>query len=125
AESACELIDDARAVQEAGVSFLLLEAVAPEVGKFITEDLEIPVYGIGAGPYCDGQLLIVSDILGIWEAFKPKFVKRYANMAEEAVKAMLDYVKEVREGKFPEEVHCYKMIEGEAEKLMKLLKQGD
>jgi len=123
AESAHELIKDARAVQEAGASFLLLEAVTPEVGKFVTEDLEIPVYGIGAGPYCDGQLLIVSDILGIWEAFHPKFVKRYANMAEDSVKAIQDYVAEVRAEKFPEEVHCYKMIEGEAEKLAELVKQ--
>ena len=122
AESAYELIKDARTVQEAGVSLLLLEAVTPEVGKFITEALEIPVYGIGAGPYCDGQLLIVSDILGIWEAFTPKFVKRYANMGEESVKAIQEYVSEVREGKFPTEEHWYKMIEGEAEKLMKLVK---
>jgi len=123
AESAYELIKDARAVQEAGASFLLLEAVTPEVGKFITGDLEIPVYGIGAGPDCDGQLLIVSDVLGIWEAFTPKFVKKYANMAEESVKALQAYVREVREGKFPTEEHCYKIIEGEAEKLMKLVKQ--
>ena len=122
AESAYELIKDARTVQEAGVSLLLLEAVTPEVGKFITEALEIPVYGIGAGPHCDGQLLIVSDILGIWEAFTPKFVKRYANMGEESVKAIQEYVSEVREGKFPTEEHWYKMIEGEAEKLMKLVK---
>ena len=122
AESAHELIKDARTVQEAGVSLLLLEAVTPEVGKFITEALEIPVYGIGAGPYCDGQLLIVSDVLGIWEAFTPKFVKRYANMGEESVKAIQEYVSEVREGKLPTEEHWYKMIEGEAEKLMKLVK---
>ena len=123
AESACELIKDARAVQEAGASFLLLEAVTPEVGKFITGDLEIPVYGIGAGPDCDGQLLIVSDVLGIWEAFHPKFVKRYANMAEDSVKALQAYVKEVQEGEFPAAEHCYKMIEGEADKLMELVKQ--
>jgi len=121
AKSALELVKDARAVQEAGVAFLLIEAVTPEVGKFITEDLEIPVYGIGAGLHCDGQLLIVSDVLGIWEAFQPKFVKRYAHMAEESVKAIQDYVSEVREGKFPTEEHCYKMIEGEAEKLMELV----
>ena len=102
---------------------MLLEAVTPEVGKFITGDLEIPVYGIGAGPDCDGQLLIVSDVLGIWEAFTPKFVKKYANMAEESVKALQAYVGEVREGKFPTEEHCYKIIEGEAEKLMELVKQ--
>ncbi|GAI54479.1 unnamed protein product, partial [marine sediment metagenome] len=70
----------------------------------------------------DGQLLIVSDVLGIWEAFTPKFVKRYANMGEESVKAIQEYVSEVREGKFPTEEHWYKMIEGEAEKLMKLVK---
>jgi len=121
AESGYELIKDARAVQEAGAALLLLEAVTPEVGKFITEDLKIPVYGIGAGPYCDGQLLIVSDVLGIWEAFHPKFVKRYANMAEDSVKAFQNYVAEVRERKFPEQVHCYRMIEGEAEKLKKLV----
>lgn len=123
AESGYELIKDARAVQEAGAAFLLLEAVTPEVTKFITEDLAIPVYGIGAGPYCDGQILIVSDILGLWEVFTPKFVKRYANMAEESVKAMQDYIREIKEGKFPAEEHCYKMIEGEAEKLAKLVKE--
>ncbi len=123
AESAYEVIKDARAVQEAGAALLLLEAVTPEVGKFITGNLKIPVYGIGAGPYCDGQLLIVSDVLGIWEAFHPKFVKRYANMAEESVKAFQNYIGEIREGKFPAEEHCYKMIEGEAEKLVELVRQ--
>lgn len=121
AEGAYELIKDARAVQEAGASFLLLEAVTPEAAKFITEALEIPVYGIGAGPYVDGQLLIISDILGIWEAFQPKFVKRYAHMAEDSVKAIQDYVSEVREGKFPTEEHWYKMIKGEAAKLTELI----
>lgn len=121
-ESAYELVEDARAVQEAGASMLLLEAVTPEVAKLITEELEIPVYGIGAGPYTDGQLLIVSDVLGLWEAFKPKFVKRYAYMAEESVKAIQGYIKEVREGEFPTEEYCYKMIEGEAEKLPDRLK---
>jgi len=123
AASGYEMVLDARAVQEAGAAFLLLEAVTPEVTKFITEDLEIPVYGIGGGPYCDGQILIVSDILGIWEVFKPKFVKRYANMAEESVKAMQDYIREVHEVKFPAEEHCYQMIEGEAAKFMELVKQ--
>lgn len=125
AESALELIKDARAIQEAGAAFLLLEAVTPEVGKFITEDLDIPVYGIGAGPHCDGQILIVSDILGIWEVFTPKFVKRYAHLAEESVQAIENYITEVREGKFPAPEHCYKMIEGEAEKLTELLKRGE
>ena len=121
AESAYELIKDARAIQEAGAALLLLEAVPPEVGQFITKDLRIPVYGIGAGPYVDGQLLIVSDMLGVFQAFTPKFVKKYANLAELTIKAMEDYVKEVRERKFPEEKHYYKMIEGEFEKLTKTL----
>lgn len=122
AENAMEVIKDARAVQEAGVSMLLIEAVTPEVGKIITEELKIPVYGIGAGPYCDGQLLIVSDVLGLWEAFKPKFVKRYAQLADESVKALQAYVGEVRERKFPTEEHFYKMKAGEFEKLEELLK---
>ncbi len=123
AESAHELIKDARAIQEAGAAFLLLEAVPPEVGEYIAKDLKIPVYGIGAGPYVDGQLLIVSDMLGIFQAFTPKFVKKYANLAEQIIKAMEDYAKEVKESKFPEEKHCYKMIEGEFGKMLKILKR--
>ncbi len=122
AESAYELIQDARAIQEAGATFLLLEAVPPEVGKFISEDLKIPVYGIGAGAYVDGQLLIVSDMLGIFEAFTPKFVKKYANLSEEIMKAMEAYVRDVRGLKFPEDRHTYSMLEGEKEKLDKLMK---
>ena len=123
AESAYELILDARAVQEAGAMFLLLEAMPPEVGKFITEDLKIPVYGIGAGPYVDGQLLIVSDMLGVFQAFTPKFVRKYANLAEHTMKAMADYVKEVKESRFPEGNHTYKMLEGEKERLDELLQK--
>ena len=121
ADSAYELIMDARSIQEAGAAFLLLEAVPPEVGKFVSEDLKIPVYGIGAGPHVDGQLLIVSDMLGLFEAFTPKFVKKYANLAEHTVKAMKDYVKDVKEVKFPEDKHTYKMLAGEKEKLDKLV----
>lgn len=123
AESAYELILDARAVQEAGSMFLLLEAVPPEVGKFIADDLKIPVYGIGAGPYVDGQLLIVSDMLGMFQAFTPKFVKKYASLADEAIRAMTDYVKDVRELKFPEDEHTYKMLSGEKEKLNQMLRK--
>lgn len=123
AESAYELIQDARAVEGAGASLLLLEAVPPEVGKFIAQDLRIPVYGIGAGCDVDGQLLIVSDMLGIFEAFTPKFVKKYANLAEEMDKAMQAYVRDVRESKFPEDHYTYKMMDGEEGKLAKLVKE--
>jgi len=121
-ESAYELIQDARCIQEAGAALLLLEAVPPEVGKFVSEDLKIPVYGIGAGLYVDGQLLIVSDMLGLFVAFTPRFVKKYANLAEEIMKAMEAYVRDVKESKFPENEHTYNMLEGEKEKLDGLIK---
>lgn len=121
AESAYELVLDAYAIQEAGAAFLLLEAVPPEVGKYIAQELKIPVYGIGAGPDVDGQLLIVSDMLGIFQAFTAKFVKQYAHLAEETTKAMGEYIGEVKDLKFPEEKHTYRMLEGEKEKLDQLL----
>jgi 3-methyl-2-oxobutanoate hydroxymethyltransferase len=118
ADSAYELIMDAQMIEEAGAAFLLLEAVPPEVGELIAKDLRIPVYGIGAGPNVDGQLLIVSDMLGIFQAFTPKFVKKFANIGEQTIIAMENYVNEVKESKFPEEKHCYKMIDGEFENLL-------
>lgn len=121
AETAHELILDARAIQEAGAAYLLLEAVPPEVGRFIAEDLKIPVYGIGAGPYVDGQLLIVSDMLGLFQAFTPKFVRKYSNLAEAISEAVKNYVQDIKELKFPEDKHCYQMIGGEFDKLTKLV----
>jgi 3-methyl-2-oxobutanoate hydroxymethyltransferase len=121
AETAYELILDARAIQAAGAAFLLLEAIPPEVAQFITHDLHIPVYGIGAGPDVDGQLLIVSDMLGIFEAFTPKFVKKYADLASEMLRAMQGYVEEVKASRFPEVKHTYRMIDGEQGKLKSLL----
>jgi 3-methyl-2-oxobutanoate hydroxymethyltransferase len=117
------LIDDAVALHEAGIQLLLLEAVPPEVGKFITELLPIPVYGIGAGMHTDGQLLIISDLIGQFQAFTPKFVKKYANVAEVVTDALKAYGEEVRAGSFPAESHCYRMIEGEFEKFEKMAKQ--
>ena len=88
--------------------------------KIIHERLEIPVYSIGAGPYCDGQLLIVSDLLGIFEAFTPKFVKRYANLGEEMKKAFEAYIADVHNGTFPGPEHVYHMLSGEEDKLDEL-----
>jgi 3-methyl-2-oxobutanoate hydroxymethyltransferase len=99
-----------------------VEAVPPEVGGKISEILKIPVLGIGAGMYTDGQVLIIGDMLGYFEAFTPKFVKKYANLAEVITKAFSDYAEDVRTGKFPEEKHCYRMIEGELDKLESMLK---
>ncbi len=122
AEAAMVLLEDGKAIEEAGAFMLLVEAVPPETGKIITEALSIPVLSIGAGPYCDGQLLIVSDMLGIFEVFTPKFVKKYANLADVMRQAFQEYIREIREGKFPTLEHCYKMKAGEAEKLEELLK---
>ncbi len=117
ADSAMDMIADAEAVQEAGAMFLLVEAVAPQVTAVIHERLDIPVYSIGAGPHCDGQLLIVSDLLGIFEAFTPKFVKRYAELAKDMRAAFEAYRDDVKTGAFPTPEHVYNMKDGELEKL--------
>ncbi len=122
AEAAMELIEDARAIQEAGAFSLLVEAIPPEVCRIIHDDLKIPVYGIGAGGEADGQVMVCSDILGIFQTFTPKFVKKYESLGEKTLKAFTQYAKEVRNGEFPEEKHTYKMVEGELTKLEKLLK---
>ncbi|MGA2466928.1 MAG: 3-methyl-2-oxobutanoate hydroxymethyltransferase [Thermodesulfobacteriota bacterium] len=121
AEAALELIQDARAIQQAGVFSLLVEAVPPEVCKIIRDELTIPVYSIGAGIDADGQLMIVSDILGIFQAFTAKFVKKYANLGEETLKALWAYADDVRAGRFPEAQHTYNMVDGELPKLMAAL----
>ncbi|MEE4275835.1 MAG: 3-methyl-2-oxobutanoate hydroxymethyltransferase, partial [Thermoleophilia bacterium] len=115
-ESAKLVVEDARALAAAGVQLLLVEAVPPEVAGFIRAELQIPVLGIGAGADVDGQLLIVSDVLGTFEAFTPKFVKKYADLAGVSTAALSEYVADVRGARFPEEEHCYRMLEGEHER---------
>ncbi len=122
ADTALEVIEDAVAIEKAGAFALLVEAVPPEVGKIITETLSIPVLGIGAGMHTDGQVLIVGDLLGLFEAFTPKFVKKYANLSEVIEKAFGEYIDDVQTSKFPEEKHCYRMVEGELDKLEGRLK---
>jgi 3-methyl-2-oxobutanoate hydroxymethyltransferase len=125
AETALELIEDAKAIQTAGAFSLLVEAVPPEVCKIIRDELTIPVYIIGAGIDADGQLMIVSDILGIFQAFTPKFVKKYANLGGETLKALSTYADDVRTGRFPETQHTYTMVDGELPKLKEVLKKQD
>jgi 3-methyl-2-oxobutanoate hydroxymethyltransferase len=122
-ESANLLIEDALAIEQAGAQLLLLEAVPPEVAGFITDKLSIPVFGIGAGADCDGQLLIVSDLIGQFRAFTPKFVKQYANIAEVITGAMSEYIKDIKAGTFPASEHCYHMLKGEEEKFRQLAKK--
>ncbi len=124
-ESAKLVVEDARALYETGVQLLLLEAVPPEVAGFIRRELPIPVLGIGAGHDVDGQLLIVSDVLGIFQAFTPRFVKKYADIAGASVAALKEYVDDVRAGRFPEEQHSYRMLEGERERFAALVQTAD
>lgn len=119
ARDAMDAIEDARAVYEAGAFALLVEAVPPEVTRIIADELPIPVYSIGAGD-CDGQLMICSDILGVFQAFTPKFVKKYADLGGEMQKAFETYAREVREGVFPSPEYTYGMKSGELDKLKEL-----
>ncbi|WP_299978985.1 3-methyl-2-oxobutanoate hydroxymethyltransferase [Desulfobacula sp.] len=123
AKDAALVVEDALAVQVAGAQMLLVEAVPPEVAQYIAKTLTIPVFSIGAGKDCDGQLLIVSDLIGQFQAFTPKFVKKYCDVATIITDAMKAYCTDVREGKFPEDQHCYHMIEGEKEKFLALMKK--
>lgn len=123
AEAAVRLIEDAKLLEEAGVCMILVEAVPPEVGKIIAERAQIPIVGIGAGPHVDGQCLIVHDMLGMFEAFTPKFVKKYASIGEQIVAALKDFTQDVFKGGFPAPEHCYKMPETELRKLEEFLKK--
>jgi len=126
AETAKLVVEDALAVQAAGAKMLLVEGVPPEVTKYIWNILEIPVMSIGAGPHCDGQLLIVSDLIGQFQAFTPKFVKKYCNVAEVITNAMKEYVEEVKAGVFPDEDrYCYHMVEGEEAKFLELMQSSN
>lgn len=124
AETALELIEDATAIEESGAFALLVEAVPPEVSGIIRDSLSIPVYSIGAGLEADGQLMISSDVLGIFQAFTPKFVKKYENFASKTKDAFIKYIQEVREKQFPMQEHTYKMVDGELSKL-KIMLEGE
>ncbi|MDB4444026.1 3-methyl-2-oxobutanoate hydroxymethyltransferase [bacterium] len=121
ADAAKLVVEDALAVEAAGAQMILLEAIPPELGGYITKRLNIPVLSIGAGPDCDGQLLIVSDMIGQFQAFTPKFVKKYGQVAEMVTDAMRAYCEDVRQGKFPGDEHCYRMLPGEDEKFFELM----
>lgn len=106
-DDARRLADDARALEEAGAFAVVLEGMPAPLGAEITAAVSIPTIGIGAGPGCDGQILVVNDLLGTFGAFKPKFAKRYADLGGEMRKAFDAYKKEVESGAFPGPEHCY------------------
>jgi len=107
-ESAKKLLEEAHIAEDAGAFSLLLEAIPKGLARKITEELSIPTIGIGAGPYCDGQVLVLHDVIGLFERFLPKFAKRYANLKDEALKAIIAYKEEVEKGIFPSEEQSFK-----------------
>lgn len=115
--AALALIDDARALVDAGVFSVVLEGVPDEVAGMVTDAIEVPTIGIGAGPRCDGQVLVFHDVLGIEDRITPKFVRRYASLKEEAVRGLSEYASDVRTGRFPGPDESYHLADGVAEAL--------
>ncbi len=119
AEAARVLIEDAQALAEAGCFSIVLEAVPASIAEMVTQAVSIPTIGIGAGPACDGQVLVVHDVLGLYDRFVPKFVKRYAKLDDLIVEALSRYREEVEQGIFPGPEHGFMISEQEAQKLGK------
>ena len=116
-DSAMLLIKDAKELEEAGVFSIALEMVSHEVAEIISETVSIPTIGIGSGVNCDGQLLVVQDLLGMYDKIKPKFAKRYMNLSEDIVKSLEDYKKDVESSVFPAEKNWFSMDDNELKKL--------
>jgi 3-methyl-2-oxobutanoate hydroxymethyltransferase len=106
-EAAQRLIEDAKILEQAGAFSLILEAIPADLARRITAEVSIPTIGIGAGPDCNGQVLVIHDLLGLFERFTPRFVKRYANLKAEALKAVREYKDEVEKGAFPGKEHSF------------------
>ena len=106
-DHALVLLNDAKALEAAGAFAIVLEAIPAELAKTITEQLTIPTIGIGAGPHCDGQILVLYDLLGLFDDFVPKFVKPYAHLKADALQALRRYKEEVEQGKFPSDSESY------------------
>jgi len=118
-ESAKQLIEDAKALEEAGAFSIALEMVSHEVSKIISESIDIPTIGIGSGLHCDGQVLVVHDILGLYEKLKPKFVKQYLSLSDDVIQAVSKFKSDVESGSFPAEENWFSMEKEEYEKLKK------
>jgi 3-methyl-2-oxobutanoate hydroxymethyltransferase len=101
------LVADAKAVEQAGAFAIVVECVPSEVAKRITESVSIPTIGIGAGPHCEGQVLVLQDMLGLYGDLRPRFVKRYAEVGSQVREAVEAYCREVREGRFPDAGHSF------------------
>jgi 3-methyl-2-oxobutanoate hydroxymethyltransferase len=118
-EAAITLIEDAKALEKAGAFSIALEMVTSEVAKIISESVSIPTIGIGSGKFCDGQVLVVHDVLGMYDKLKPKFVKQYMTLSDQITKAISLYKSDVESGKFPAKENWFTMEKSELDKLMK------
>ena len=116
-DTAIKLIEDAKELEDAGVFSIALEMVSHEVAQIISETISIPTIGIGSGVNCDGQVLVVQDLLGMYDKIKPKFAKRYMNLSEDIVKSLGDYKKDVESGEFPTKENWFSMNEEELKRL--------
>jgi 3-methyl-2-oxobutanoate hydroxymethyltransferase len=117
AEAARLLIDDARALAEAGCFSIVLEAIPSAIAARITEAIAVPTLGIGAGPDCDGQVLVIHDVLGLFDRFVPRFVKQYAQLGQSALEALQRFREEVEKGEFPGPEHAFTMSREEMDRL--------
>nr|WP_298000151.1 3-methyl-2-oxobutanoate hydroxymethyltransferase [uncultured Anaerotignum sp.] len=116
-EAAKKLLEDAKAVEEAGAFAVVLECVPAKLAELISKSISIPTIGIGAGAGCDGQILVYQDMLGLFSDFTPKFVKKYANVGEMMTQAFRDYIVDVQEGSFPAPEHTFAISEDVIKKL--------
>jgi len=110
-EAAVRMLNDARALEEAGAFSIVLELVPAPLSKLITEKVSVPTIGIGSGPDCDGQVQVVSDLLGLFTDFVPKHAHQYARLCDSIKSAVADYITEVKAGSFPTSKHSYTMDE--------------
>lgn len=124
AKSAASILEDAAALQEAGCFMFVLEAVPDKIGGLVTDKVKVPVIGIGAGPKTSGQVLVQLDMLGGFDAFQPKFLKRYSNYLQENTRAIKQYISEVKTRSFPALEHCYTMKDEEFKKLNQQLEEN-
>ena len=123
AAAAKRIIDDAKALEDAGVFSMILEAVPAPLGKLVAEAVKVPVIGIGAGPDVDGQVLVTHDMIGLFDKFVPKFVKQYTNVRKVILEALSGYKQEVLDVKFPAPEHSFKMPEEALETLKKMIEE--
>ena len=121
AQSAVDLVNQARQLEQAGICMLILECVPNTVSEAIVQKLSIPVISIGSGPACHGQVLVLFDILGIYPRFTPKFVRKYAQLAPTITDAIQAYIRDIAQGTYPAHEHTYAMKPGEEEEIRKMI----